>query len=311
MVSGLDPAVVALLTAYRPKLLTGDDAAVLVPQVRAVAFRCAPPTTGEALALMSNVCRFLAGVLAESPDLNRDLGGLLTEARIVWWSNRCLAAGESPKSIAVQIPRLRRMRRVLDGLPARMRAAKPVRALPDAPLTSGALEQLADAVGQGPARAALAAAVGAGQVGRPAVGGTMTCDAGVYWFVTAAGVRWRVPVGLDGLAASVVGVVVPADGWTAVTRAAARGGIEFNRVIAAQTRRLAIFTMDRPVVWLIEAFRVPHRGLAQIVAHLPVVADADRIRWLRGGAGERDCAETPAVHGAGDPEVPGNEGSRR
>src|SRR5690606_6086020 len=145
-----------------------------------------------------------------------------------------LVAGAKESTLSVDVGKLNRMVRVIDGLPARMRQPMPTKC-PEAPLADAELSRLQAALVEPALTAALVAAVGAERLGPSIEDSWIEVAADGVW-VADGHSRHRIVDEFAALARQVDGQVLASEDWDELRAIAADLSITLTNRSARATR---------------------------------------------------------------------------
>jgi hypothetical protein len=241
----------------------------MLDDMKALVLRSEPINAPDARAMIGTLCRFVADV---APAAGCALVDLVTDTQVAVWNSSKHDQYGTGRSLSVYVGRMRRLLRVMNGLPARIDAPRSRRAT-QAPLSDAAYEELLEvcADGGGGAWRAFAAGFGAGAPGASAVGAVFETDGLGTVLRLASGERRRVLAeiaAVDGL----VGVTVRDGDWAELRRL---GDTYISAPVVLQTFRKRVVLQPYALKDLYRWYALSMTQLDAIAAHLPHVNTTD------------------------------------
>lgn len=263
----------ARVAAYRPRLLTDDQARVMLTDIKRVVLHCNPRSPEVAGNLLSTLCKFVADT---APGAGCALQSVLTDAKAKSWvSGRRLRDGDS-RSLTEEAVRLRRLLRVQRGLPSVL-GLKQDRRIAPPPLKDTELAELhrrcRDA--GAPATRGFTAAFGAGVTGAAMVGARfINTGSGVVLRLTDGAVK---PIVDRFRAPDLIEAVVHEGDWSEVVYLASKMRVYLQPANAAQTFREQALAEPASLAVLCRRYKLGQEAVNGTVDYLdPVDLHCDR-----------------------------------
>lgn len=267
---------------YNPTLLTGEQTARMLEDIKAAVLAAEPANKTAAGHLLSALCGFVADL---APRAGCALGDVLTDVQLARWSQdleKDLGAG---RTLGTKVGLLRRILRARKGLPATI-AVPARRRLVSPPLSVAAYFELSGSCRRegGAALRAFAAAFGAGVVAGDAIGCRFVAEDGVMDLILPSGVQRRVIPEVADMPGLDAATVLDGD-WDELRDLGGALRIFVDRQIVWQTFRERVLC-QRAALWeLTVVYGLSGDHLDAIAPHLPpvdVAADRAVAEMLRG-----------------------------
>lgn len=273
-------AVALTIETYRPKSLSGTQAAQALPRLRDLVRGVEPRTTIDAGCLLSSACCYVAE-MAESEGV--DVDALLTEEGVSRWSYAWRQSGRSDGTLANHLGRLNRLLRAKAGhAPISSRRAELTTSRPPYPLE--ALTSFAGglAATDPAAAAAVVAGAAAGVVVPEVSGSTFRQLNGGGVVITVDGVAHVVVGAWREIALGLLDISVDGDAWARARAAAAPdlGCLDSRRLRTTWTN--TVLSEPRPLAEVLRNTQWGRRTLDAARPHLPVMSGAVVAGLLRG-----------------------------
>lgn len=296
--------IVAHVQRYTPRVLSKNQCATMLDDMRAVVLRALPSTKQVAGNFISILAAFVKDV---TPVTGGKLSDYLTDANVSSWLSSASRSGANKHTLRTRRGTMDRLVRAEQGLPAKVNGLT-ARDVAPAPLRVSDLQRLVDACHEsGPAAIrGFVAVFGTGLTDAQLVGGTFTTNGSRTWLRHPGG-RIEVVSAIASSDLALEGSKVLHGDWNEVKVLANTLGIHLDWRIVKQTFRMLAVAEDLELVEIVRRFRLNEVALSAIIPYLSLALfheEADYASFLRNGTSARS-SDLPLISGeANAPHCP-------
>lgn len=293
--------IVSHVQRYNPRVLSENQSATMLDDMRAVVLRALPSTKQVAGNFVSILSAFVKEM---TPVTGGKLSDYLTEANVSSWLSRAARSGANKHTLRTRRGTMDRLVRAQQGLPAKVNGLT-ARDVAPAPLRVSDLRRLAQACHEiGPAaRRGFVAVFGTGLPDVQLVGGTFTTNGSRTWLRRPGG-RIEVVSAIASSDLALDGSKVQHGDWSEVQALANRIGIHLDWRVVNQTFRLLAVAEDLEMVEIVRRYRLNEVALSAIIPYLSLALfheEADYASFLRDGTAARSFEVLPVSGEANAP----------
>lgn len=280
----LQEEIASHVQRYKSRLLSEQQAATMLDQIRSAVLRAEPPSVVQAGHYLSILCSFVKAV---APSTGGQLRDYLSEAHLSSWISASVQRGQSRHTLSTRRGTLNRIVRASSGLPLTLDADQGRAATP-APLLHATVEALRSACRAHSSAAwrGFVAVFGSGLSEDQCLGATFVTRGVPPVLRLRTGREVALVVVSEGLG-SLHGSNLSHGDWREARYVASSLGIYLDSRIIKQTNRVLALLEDASLCDVVLRYHFDEEALFSVARHLEgyIVRDSDSVsRKLREGA---------------------------